>query len=133
MIEFLLGLQSGYTKFPCFLCLWNNRARKELWTRKDWPMRSELIPGSLNDLALPMVERSKIVFPPLRIKLGIMKQFVKGLAKNGDCFIQWRLVTKMFGGAAKVLPFQRLGGFAPQTPSRKLHLHCDTYNFTLQF
>ena len=49
-------------------------------------MRSELIPGSLNVLASLLVERSKIVFPPLHIKLGIMKQFVKALEKDGDCF-----------------------------------------------
>ena len=24
---FLLGQQSGYTKFPCFLCLWDSRDR----------------------------------------------------------------------------------------------------------
>ena len=48
-------------------------------------MRSELIPGSLNVLTLPLVDRPKIVFPPLLIKLGIMKQFVKALEKDGDC------------------------------------------------
>ena len=26
------------------------------------------------------------MFPPLHIKLGIMKQFVKALEKDGDCF-----------------------------------------------
>ena len=49
-------------------------------------MRSELIPGSLNVLAPPLVERSEILFPPLHIKLGITKQFVKALEKDGDCF-----------------------------------------------
>ena len=86
MVGFLLGLQSGYTKFPCCLCLWGSRARKEQWTRTDWPVRSELIPGYLNVLAPPLVERSKIVLPPLHIKLGIMKQFAKAPEKDGDCF-----------------------------------------------
>ena len=27
-----------------------------------------------------------IVFPPLQIKLGLMKQIVKALDKDGDCF-----------------------------------------------
>ena len=49
-------------------------------------MRSELIPGSSNVLAPPLVERSTIVFPPLHIKLGIMKQFVKALEKDDHCF-----------------------------------------------
>ena len=30
--------------------------------------------------------RSKIVFPPLHIELGVMKQFVKALNKEGACF-----------------------------------------------
>ena len=79
MFGFLLGLQGSYTKFPCFLCLWDSRARTaEHWIKKDWPVRSKLIPGSLNVLAPPWVKRSKIVFPPLNIKLGI--------EKDGDCF-----------------------------------------------
>ena len=86
MVGFILGLQIRYTKFPCFLCLWDSRARAEHWIKKDLPVRSELIPGSLNVLATPLVERSKIVFPSLHIKLGIMKQFVKALGKDGDCF-----------------------------------------------
>ena len=30
--------------------------------------------------------REKIIFPPLHIKLGLMKQYVKALSKEGDCF-----------------------------------------------
>ena len=86
MVGFLLGLQGSYTKFPCFLCLWDNRAGTEDWIKKDWPMRSELISGSLNVLTPPLVESSKIVFPALHIKLSIMKQFVKAFEKDGDCF-----------------------------------------------
>ena len=86
IVGFLLRLQGDYTKFPCFLYLWDSNARTEHWIKKDWPVCSELIPGYLNVLAPPSVERSKIVFLPLYIKLGIMKQFVKALEKNGDCF-----------------------------------------------
>ena len=45
-----------------------------------------MISGEKNIKAKSLLERSKIVFPPLRIKLGIMKQFVKALNKDGDCF-----------------------------------------------
>ena len=86
MVGFLLGLQGGYTKFPCFLCLWDSRARTENWIKRDLPLCSELIPGSLNVLAPPLVERSKIVLTPLHIMLGIMKQFVKAPEKDSDCF-----------------------------------------------
>ena len=31
MVCFLLGQQRGYTKYPCFLCMWDSRAREKLW------------------------------------------------------------------------------------------------------
>ena len=86
MVGFLLRLQGGYTKFPCFLCLWDSKARTEHWIKKDWPRRKELISGYLNVLAPPLVEHSKNMFLPLYIKLGITKQFVKALEEDGDCF-----------------------------------------------
>ncbi|GBP20713.1 Mariner Mos1 transposase [Eumeta japonica] len=30
-LNILLGQQSGYTKFPCFICLWDSRAEQEHW------------------------------------------------------------------------------------------------------
>jgi len=39
-----------------------------------------------NVQAHPLVERFKIILPPFHIELGIMKQFVKALNKDGDCF-----------------------------------------------
>ena len=33
-----------------------------------------------------MVDRKNIILPPLHIKLGLMKQFVKALDCSGDCF-----------------------------------------------
>ena len=54
-----------------------------------------MIPGEKNIKAQSLVERSKIVFPPLHIKSGIMKQFVKALNKDGDCF---RYICKKFPG-----------------------------------
>ena len=82
----LLGLQEGYTKFSCFICLWDSRAREQHWRQKEWPVREQMIPGEKNIQAQPLVERSKIVFSPLHIKLGVMKQFVKALNKKGACF-----------------------------------------------
>ena len=73
-------------KFPCFLYLWDSRERTEHWIKKNLPVCSELIPGSLNVLAPSLVEHSKILFPSLHIKLDIIKQFVKTLEKDGDCF-----------------------------------------------
>ena len=40
----------------------------------------------LDILNPPLVDREKIKFPPLYIKLGLMKQVVKSLNQEGECF-----------------------------------------------
>ena len=86
MVNFLLGQQGGYTKYPCFLCLWESRAKNEHYVRKSWPVRSRLVAGQNNVINNQLVDREKIVFPPLHIKLGLIKQFVKALKKESPCF-----------------------------------------------
>lgn len=87
MVNFLMGQQSGYTKYPCFLCMWDSRDRVNHYVIKDWPPRTNMVPcRAANMLEEPLVERDKILFPPLHIKLGLIKQFVKALDKNGKCF-----------------------------------------------
>ena len=51
-----------------------------------WPTRNALKVGKKNIIREPLVEREKIMLPPLHIKFGLMKQFVKALDKNGGCF-----------------------------------------------
>ena len=41
----------------------------------------------LNIVSDPIVSREKIIFSPLHIKLGLMKQFVKALDRNRECFL----------------------------------------------
>lgn len=76
VVGLILGLQSGYTKFPCFMCLWDSRADNLHYVRSKWPTRKGLKPGSHNVLSPPLVDSSKILLPPLHIKLGLMKNFV---------------------------------------------------------
>lgn len=86
MVNFLLGQQSGYTKYPCFLCLWDSRSKQQHWRQKYWPTREKMIVGDKNIANEALVPREKIVLPPLHIKLGLMKQFVKALNRDGECF-----------------------------------------------
>ena len=85
MVSFLLGQQRGYTKYPCFLCMWDSRTREKHWVEENWPPRSDLKPGDPDIVHEPPVDRKKKIFPPLHMKLGLMKQFVKGLSTDGDC------------------------------------------------
>ena len=41
MVNFLLGLHSGYTKYACFLYLWESRTKHEHWVRKDCLQRHQ--------------------------------------------------------------------------------------------
>ncbi|GFU57686.1 uncharacterized protein TNCV_3638411 [Trichonephila clavipes] len=82
----ILGQQSGYTKFPCFLCEWDSLDRKQHYVKQTWPIRKALIPGVKNVERQSLVDPKKILFPPFHIKLGLMKQFVKALDKEGECF-----------------------------------------------
>ena len=51
--------------------------------------------GDKNIIIEPLVGRNRIVLPPLHIKLGPMKQFVKAVDKHGDCF---NYIVKKFPG-----------------------------------
>lgn len=86
VIALMLGMQGGYTKYPCFLCLWDSRADKQHYKQRDWPARPHLNPGSHNVLSHALVNPQKVLLPPLHIKLGLMKNFVKSLDKKGRAF-----------------------------------------------
>lgn len=92
MLAFLLGLQGGYTKYSCFLCLWDSRADHEHYQKIEWPLRENLQPGKLNVIREPLVEPAKVLLPPLHIKLGLIKQFVKALDHGGETFQEIRLM-----------------------------------------
>lgn len=90
VVAILSGLQLGYTKYMCFLCKWDSRSRKEHYIRKEWPMRDEQQIGSHNLIQEPLVPKQNIILPPLHIKLGLMKQFVKALDPNRPAFAYLR-------------------------------------------
>ena len=85
-VNFLLGQQSWYTKFPCFLCLWDSRAQNQHYVNKGLPLTTELKPVDKDVIDNPLVSRDIIIFPLLLIKLGLMKHFIKVFDKEGKCF-----------------------------------------------
>ena len=52
--------------------------------------------GESNVLYEPLVPHDKIISPLLHIKLGLMKEFIKVLDKEGPCF---KCICKGFPGA----------------------------------
>ena len=65
-----------------FSLLRDIRAKDQHCVIKYWPLRTELKPGDKNVIANPLVPKDKIIFPPLHIKLQLMKHFVKLLIKK---------------------------------------------------
>jgi hypothetical protein len=80
----LMGLQKVYIKFCCFLCEWDSCA-KCVHCSKNWPLRKSHTPGTKNLAYQPLLDPRKVM-PTLHIKFGLMKNFVKALARNGPAF-----------------------------------------------
>ncbi|KAI6647174.1 hypothetical protein LOD99_8827 [Oopsacas minuta] len=69
------------------------RAKSEHYSRQSWPARTNLNVGDKNIIHEHLVDPLKILLPPLHIKLGLMKQFVRALDKEGNCF---KYITEKF-------------------------------------
>ena len=60
--------------------------KKDHWVKQDWPKRTEFVVGEKNVKYEPLVKPEKVLLLPVQIKFGLMKQIVKALDKEGDCF-----------------------------------------------
>ena len=74
----LTGMQSGYTQYNCFLCQWRSR-EKDQYSIINWPLRTSRKNGEFNIANPTLIDPKKILLPPLHLKLGIFKNFVKSL------------------------------------------------------
>ena len=92
------GIARRLYKAFLFSCLWNIRADEQHYLVKNWPARKDLIPGSHNVLNLSLIERSKILLPPLHIKPGLAKQFVNALKPTSRAF---RHIRQMFSSISE--------------------------------
>ncbi|XP_076248458.1 uncharacterized protein LOC143188210 [Calliopsis andreniformis] len=86
VVGMLCGMQGGYTKYCCFLCLWDSRARDHHDRRQNWPERDNVTVGNDNIKYVPLVKKENIILPALHIKLGLFKNFVKALDKESQVF-----------------------------------------------
>jgi len=82
VVALLLGMQLGYTKYCCFLCEWDSWDKKNHCVNKLWPKQTSLTPGEKIVINPPLVLPEKIYLHPLHIKLGLMKNSVKGFSKT---------------------------------------------------
>ena len=83
----LVGLQLGYTKYMCFLCLWDSRDDTNHFRKKAWEPRENPTVGRFNVKHTPLVNPENVLLPPLHINLGLMKTFVKAMNHDGAAFM----------------------------------------------
>lgn len=94
-----LDQQSGYTKFPFFIC----QQRQKTALHQEWPLRKTFDPGLKNIERVSRIDPKNMLLPPLHTKLGLMKQFVKALRTSGGmlqillCPVQWFIRSKSEG------------------------------------
>lgn len=95
VMAFLCGLKGGYAKYMCYKCLWDSRynARSQ-YQKTDWPPRKA--DGKIGDHSQekkPLVSFDKLLLPPLHLKLGIVKNFIKQVVKKEPVF---QCLTEIF-------------------------------------
>jgi len=86
VVSLLMDLQQGYTKYCCFLCQWDSRAKELHYIKRDWPPRASPKVGEMNVENSPLTDSHKIILPPLHIKLGLAKNLIKAMNQNGSAF-----------------------------------------------
>lgn len=79
VITLLRGMQTGYAKNMCFLCLWDTRFDGDQYEERGWRPREDFRLRCNNVVEIPLVPMEKILLPPLHIKLGIVENFIKKL------------------------------------------------------
>lgn len=82
VVTFLKGMQSGNTKYSCFICLWDSRFKGCQYDKKDWTLRTGNEIQTYNVIDAPLVPIEKILLPPLHVKLGIVKSFLKFMQRS---------------------------------------------------
>ena len=79
-------MQPGYIKFCRLLFERDSRAKDKHYKINDWSTRENSFQGEKCVRNRPLVDKDKILLPPLYIKLWLMKNFVKAMNKHGKSF-----------------------------------------------
>ena len=62
LIGLLLRMQIGYTKHQCLLCHRDTRDDIHHYQKKEWPKRTEFVPGRYNVQHVPLVDPQKFIY-----------------------------------------------------------------------
>lgn len=82
IVAILKGIKQGFSKHQCFLCDWEGRKTELHYSNHKWTPRDDHEIGKLSIERDSLVHSTKIILPPLHIKLGLMRNFVRALNKE---------------------------------------------------
>ena len=80
----LMEMQPGFTKYCCFLSLCDIRVTDKRYVESTWPPRISYQLELYSVKNKPLIDPGNVPLPPLHIKLGLMKQFIKKLGKRNS-------------------------------------------------
>ena len=92
MVVFLMGLQGGLTKFPCYLCIGIAETLMRTTIGEYGPKKLHFCWKKQSQWE-PLIYPSKILMPPMHIKLGLIKQFVKALDRNSEFEFEFEFIS----------------------------------------
>lgn len=92
VVGLLTGVRGGFAKCMCFLCKWEGRKRSLHYTNHKWPERTLYEVGEDSIDRQPLVSPTKIILPPLHIKLGMIKSFLHKLRPESDAFTELKRI-----------------------------------------
>ena len=67
----LMGMWSDFTKYFCFVCLWDSLATDKYFVESTWSPRTSHQSGLCSVKNIPLVYPGNVILPPLHIKLGV--------------------------------------------------------------
>ena len=86
VVVLLLGFSLSFTKYNCFFCEWDSRDRILHYVEKQWSSHQAFTLRQKYLIQTTLVDPEKVILPLLHIKLGLMKNFVKAIDKEGCGF-----------------------------------------------
>lgn len=86
VVAILIGIKQGFSKHQCFLCNSEGRQTKLHYTDHQWKAREDYQVGVASVVNTPLIDKEKVILPPLHIKLGLMRNFVRALDHDSAPF-----------------------------------------------
>lgn len=82
VVAILMGLRGGNPTHSCYLCLWQGRQKHLHYIGHYWSRRVTYEVDYLSVDRKPLVDAEKIIIPPLHVKLGLVKNFLKAVVRK---------------------------------------------------